>query len=367
MTVLSVLLLAEPTTWVAGRSTVNVVVVVAGLRLSTRGAAGWCIPLLLAEAALLWRATALLPDGAGPGMQGAVLWPVYGAAITAMAVFGSRALRRSATSVDQAHAGLVRERTAADVAAAVARDAEQQERFLHDTVLNTLTAVSRGGLDGATDRVRRRCADAADYVRALLRPPAPPRDGERRPLAVLLADASDAVRESGATVVVTDQTASPPPDHVLDTIAAAAGEALRNAARHAGARTVTVEARPWGSGLRVTISDDGGGFDVATVPTRFGITRSIREAMRSSGGSAQVDSTPGQGTVVTLQWQPDAAAADSDHLGDDVERARAVVAPAVLLPFLVLAWLSAAATWSEVVAPAATIGALLVYTATWST
>ena len=51
------------------------------------------------------------------------------------------------------------------------------------------------------------------------------------------------------------------------------------------------------------ISDDGPGFDVGTVPLeRMGVRFSIFERMCQAGGSAEIISRPGGGTLVRLQW-----------------------------------------------------------------
>jgi signal transduction histidine kinase len=83
-----------------------------------------------------------------------------------------------------------------------------------------------------------------------------------------------------------------------------AQEALHNAARHAGARTVTVTlAGDGGGGARLEVADDGAGFDVAATLRAGGSLglRSMRERAGSVRGSATVVSVPGQGTVVRLE------------------------------------------------------------------
>lgn len=55
--------------------------------------------------------------------------------------------------------------------------------------------------------------------------------------------------------------------------------------------------------LRVTVRDDGAGFDPDQVnPSRLGLRRSIAERIADCGGHALVRSAPGQGTVVSLSW-----------------------------------------------------------------
>jgi len=82
-------------------------------------------------------------------------------------------------------------------------------------------------------------------------------------------------------------------------------EALSNVARHAGARNATVLLETQPDAVVVTISDDGRGFDIATLHSRQR-TRSgwgllgIRERSRLLRGDCVIQSTPGQGTTVRV-------------------------------------------------------------------
>jgi signal transduction histidine kinase len=76
-----------------------------------------------------------------------------------------------------------------------------------------------------------------------------------------------------------------------------AQEALRNAARHAGASTVAVRVVPERGGLLVEVRDDGAGFDPEATPPGSG--RATMELFTQLGrGELEVRSAPGEGTVV---------------------------------------------------------------------
>ena len=82
-----------------------------------------------------------------------------------------------------------------------------------------------------------------------------------------------------------------------------AQEALHNAVRHAGARTVRVSLTgDGGTGARLEVADDGAGFDTAAVLGGGGSLglRSMLERACSVRGTATVESTPGSGTTVRL-------------------------------------------------------------------
>jgi signal transduction histidine kinase len=81
-------------------------------------------------------------------------------------------------------------------------------------------------------------------------------------------------------------------------------EALSNVRKHARAARAGVRLERVGEFARLTIEDDGQGFDPTHVARgqwpRFGL-QSMRERVESVGGSFTIESTPGQGTKVTVQ------------------------------------------------------------------
>src|SRR5205823_868271 len=82
-----------------------------------------------------------------------------------------------------------------------------------------------------------------------------------------------------------------------------AQEALHNALRHAAAAHIEVGLGTRDGTLRLTVTDDGKGFDdaqAAKSARRLGIS-SMRERARSVGGRLSVRSSPGGGTAVTLE------------------------------------------------------------------
>ena len=76
-------------------------------------------------------------------------------------------------------------------------------------------------------------------------------------------------------------------------------EALNNALKHARATEVRVQLEIEGERLRVTVADNGEGFDLATAKRGNGLDHSVRR-MEEVGGTCAVDSMPGAGTQVRL-------------------------------------------------------------------
>jgi signal transduction histidine kinase len=94
-------------------------------------------------------------------------------------------------------------------------------------------------------------------------------------------------------------------DRALDddsaALAAAAREAILNAAKFAGAARIDVYAEASDERAEVFVRDRGAGFDVGAVPAdRRGVRESIVGRMERHGGQAHVRSAPGEGTEVEL-------------------------------------------------------------------
>jgi signal transduction histidine kinase len=81
-----------------------------------------------------------------------------------------------------------------------------------------------------------------------------------------------------------------------------AQEAVRNALKHAAADQVAVVLQRSEEGTRLTVSDDGRGFDLATAGGEEGHigTDLLRDLAAEAGGTISIDSAPGRGTVVAL-------------------------------------------------------------------
>jgi len=95
--------------------------------------------------------------------------------------------------------------------------------------------------------------------------------------------------------------------HVETALYRIAQEALQNIVKHSAATTASIELRKTESQLRLLISDNGEGFDLSARPLaeHFGLT-GIAERAELVGGSLELRSAPGRGTVVdvVLQGQP---------------------------------------------------------------
>jgi PAS domain S-box-containing protein len=116
----------------------------------------------------------------------------------------------------------------------------------------------------------------------------------------------------GVAVTVTGDLSSEPRGTAREMLYRIAQEALANCRAHAGATRVTVDLAEVDGGVRVTIRDDGRGFDAGDIvetpaPGHLGII-SMRERAELVGGRWRIESLPAVGTVLEY-WIPSSSPA----------------------------------------------------------
>lgn len=185
----------------------------------------------------------------------------------------------------------------------VARIREEQRSemaaHLHDSVLQTLALIQNRG--GASSEVARLARAQERELRAWLYDGDQPADSD---LPTDLRDYAGAL-ELDYPVRIDVVSAGMTAERASGEVAAAAREAMLNAARHAGGE-VSVYIEGSARGVDVYIRDRGAGFVMDAVPDdRLGVRQSILGRMRRAGGTAAVHSDA-DGTEVHLHYQPSA-------------------------------------------------------------
>jgi hypothetical protein len=224
-------------------------------------------------------------------------------------------LSRVAAAVDDAR----HQRGAAEVSGQVTTAVRDYDRdqlwLLHDTVASTLLITGEDTPlppDRLAAQARRDLVLLDQQPAALDHPAALDLAAELREVALHLRTAQ---HWTGCQELWVD-------GRIGHQVVAAAREAMNNVDRHSAAGRVTINVATH----RVTIGDDGVGFDSATQSGGTGIAQSIAARMQRIGGSALVLSRLGHGTVGALYWAPDTFADDAgEHVGDPdrlIERAR---------------------------------------------
>jgi len=289
------------------------------------------VPLALASASSYWASATMTlgtgSAGSSPGASAALLLAIAAANLCARRMFYRRV---TGADVALARADL----DAREQYVVLSRNIERREheRLLHDTVLNTLTALARAGSTDAAEVVGR-CRRDVTLMEYVLSDPCDSAEGAGRAYGGLVTameaiaiemrarglavhiDVADGV-PAGAGAAGGDTARAGAgggpavPVAIVVAVAHAVREALANVVSHArtGEAWVDVSPAPGGElaepgGLQVTVRDAGAGFDPARVdPARLGLRRSIIERVADQGGRASVRSAPGEGTVVSLCW-----------------------------------------------------------------
>src|SRR3989442_532174 len=211
-------------------------------------------------------------------------------------------------------------RAAADNLQALTRrlvEAEEAERRriareLHDRVGQNLSALNINldlalGAAGASP-VRRRIEDSVSLVDATLQSIESVMAELRPPLldeyglgAALGWYAEEFSRRTGIAVALRDgedAAAGLRPEAAV-ALFRIAQEALNNVAKHAGARQVRIELAPAAEEIVIRLADDGAGLDPAgAAPGKRWGMKAMRERAEAAGGRLEVDSAPGEGTIV---------------------------------------------------------------------
>jgi signal transduction histidine kinase len=174
---------------------------------------------------------------------------------------------------------------------------------LHADILGKqLDSGNREGVERELDGIRQARARASELLRSLIK------DLRLSPLGRAgLSDALSAfcseVQKDYAVSVSTrlNEVEMPPPIQLL--CYQVAREAVMNAVKHAEASTVQVTLEPTSEGAKVTVTDNGKGFDIeeGSSEGHFGLTM-MRERALVAGGTFDIHSVPDKGTTVTAEF-----------------------------------------------------------------
>jgi len=267
------------------------------------------------------------PAGNAPQLP-MVLGPAFGAAFAVVTGLAYRALyleaekqRRAAEELRRTRAELARSQHEAGTLAERTRLA----REIHDTLAQGFssivlmgrsaeraldagdTALARTRLRTVQDTAAANLAEARNFVRGL-QPP----ELEQSPLVNSLRRLCDTTeREAAARGTVlrcrleVDGTPAELPAPYRTTLLRAAQASLANVWTHANAGTAVVTLSFLGTEVAMDVFDDGAGFDPAAVRVRadgsgYGL-KSLRERVAALAGTLEVESVPGDGTVVAIR------------------------------------------------------------------
>ncbi|MEP7357356.1 MAG: sensor histidine kinase, partial [Anaerolineales bacterium] len=197
-----------------------------------------------------------------------------------------------------------------------AEERNRLAREIHDTLAQGLTAITLQletadallEAQGAPERGRQAIAQALALARSNLE------EARRSVLDLRAAPLQDHTLAEALAALAAEWSAKGPapvrfipsgagrllPPRVEAGLYRIAQEALTNAARHAHANIIRVELAAELGQVRLTIEDDGRGFEPDQITAdRFGLL-GLNERARLLGGSLNLQSSPGEGTRVEV-------------------------------------------------------------------
>jgi signal transduction histidine kinase len=190
----------------------------------------------------------------------------------------------------------------ADLDRAEAARVRHEERLdlanrLHDSVLQTLTALRRDAEDPNQVRYLARRQERL-LRRTISEYRSEYEHSARAEIQGMCDEIEDVHRVEIDTVVRGDVAVDP----TIETLLAAAREALTNAAKHSGADIIDLYAELEPGRIEVFVRDRGHGFDAASSSSGRGIDHGLVNRIAGIDGEAKITSEVGVGTSVELRW-----------------------------------------------------------------
>ncbi len=118
-----------------------------------------------------------------------------------------------------------------------------------------------------------------------------------------LTDILDSLHVPDSLDILIDAPEDKPPftPVTFESICLIANEAISNVVRHAEANHLTVRVQRENGQFQINITDNGKGFDLNATNNQTGLgLRNIRQRARIYNGQVQIDTTPGEGTSLTI-------------------------------------------------------------------
>lgn len=213
-------------------------------------------------------------------------------------------VRDAVLKVDQANTSAIQSAMKQASIDAVERERQRLDALVHDRVLNTLLLAAKAATPEDRAAARKSAADAIDSLKEAALDPEPSGTvttlglfrALRRAAIQLVPDIEVKVLTGGAEEV---------PSEVAKALTEAIIQGLDNVGRHAKAKNVELRLSALEpNGILIELKDDGVGFRLDRIPRdRIGVRTSIFQRLQSVNGRARIQTEPGYGTKLSLEWR----------------------------------------------------------------
>jgi signal transduction histidine kinase len=233
------------------------------------------------------------------GVQEALHLFVFSAVLIAMVL----ALRWEAGKTDAANQQAIDSAVESARMDAAGIERSRLDALVHDSVLTTLLVAANAESDQQRSLAAKSAVDAIARLKTA-------RSEESNPTQLTLASFFHAlelrIKESSPEFQVSLSRLSDLPisSQVAEALTEATLQAVDNSLKHAANATEqVVRLKGQESGLKIVVSDNGKGFRPSQVPKdRIGISSSIVARVANVGGRVFINSSPGSGTDVIIEW-----------------------------------------------------------------
>ncbi len=274
---------------------------VAAICLAVTTGTGWGFAYAIASG-LLFAAVRMTPSGQSASLLGAFQDMINLVMNASVVIVALGVVSNAFKELDEAEAATRKEATDAAIEEALLEERHRLDGIVHDEVMTTLVAAAHAaGDDHVAQQAQRavdRLAQAETPTEARL-----PVTGDQ--LTWLVTDVVSALVPQAKFVSEVERLAVP--QQVASTLGMVVREVALNVAKHSKATEVEVRlTSPEKGAISIAISDNGVGFNPDLVPKRrLGLQVSVVYRMWAIGGTAEIHSSPGDGTTVNLSWAPD--------------------------------------------------------------
>jgi signal transduction histidine kinase len=247
------------------------------------------------------------PAGGAKGWDSALLDIAYAIILGGAVLILITLLRQAAASVDLAQGNALDRYAHAVRQHATEVERVQVDSIVHDSVLTTLLSAARAYTPEAKELATRMARNAMGHLKDAAA--ASPDDDATVTLNQLARRVADATSTLSAPFELRARSVESGtiPVQSAEAVYSAAMQAMVNSLQHAGSG---VEVRRWlvvdggpGDSIRIGVGDNGAGFAVDTIPNeRLGLRVSILERVANAGGSVEIETGIGSGTVIWIHW-----------------------------------------------------------------
>jgi signal transduction histidine kinase len=235
------------------------------------------------------------------GLQEALHLFVFSAVLIALVL----ALRWEAGKTDAANQAAIASAVQSARVDAAEIERSRLDALVHDSVLTTLLVAAHAETDQQKALAAKSATDAIDRLKSAQ---SEVLESAQLTLASFFHALELRIHQASPEfkVLLSRMSDLPISSQIADSLTEATLQAVDNSLKHAGqASERIVRLRGEKSGLKILVSDNGKGFRPSQVSKdRIGISSSIVARARNVGGRVFINSSPGSGTNVVIEWGP---------------------------------------------------------------